>query len=55
MAPIMAAASDSRSAGLAQPGRRDTSQPACALQGVLPAHAGMARWAPAQLLAVLAG
>jgi HD-GYP domain-containing protein (c-di-GMP phosphodiesterase class II) len=55
MAPIVAVVGRSRGAALARPRRRDTAQPAYAVQCVLPAHAGMARLAPEQLLAVLAG
>jgi HD-GYP domain-containing protein (c-di-GMP phosphodiesterase class II) len=55
MAPIVAVVGSSRGAALARPERRDTAQPAYAVQCVLPAHADMARLAPEQLLAVLAG
>ena len=55
MAPIVAVVGSSRGAALAHPERRDTSQQAYAVQGVLPAHADMARLAPEQLLAMLAG
>jgi HD-GYP domain-containing protein (c-di-GMP phosphodiesterase class II) len=55
MAPIVAVVGSSRGAALARPERRDTAQAAYAVQCVLPAHADMARLAPEQLLAVLAG
>ena len=55
MAPIVAVVGTSRGAALARPERRDTAQPAYAVQCVLPAHADMVRLAPEQLLAVLAG
>lgn len=55
MAPIVAVVGSSRGATLARPERRDTAQPAYAVQCVLPAHADMTRLTPEQLLAALAG
>lgn len=54
MAPIVAVVGSSRGAALPRPERRDTGNPAYAVQCVLPAHADMAQLAPDQLLAVLA-
>ncbi len=54
MAPLVAVVGSSRGAALPKPERRDTANPAYAVQCVLPAHADMAQLAPEQLLAVLA-